>query len=239
MKTRDDIFKEVLVRNNRTTTDGFVTDAMLKSWIGDAHTWAAGQKKWPFTMGRVSTTYAVGTGSGLDEYSFEGYKADSFDLVTIGGKRLDQLNFEDYLIMREETPDATDRVFTTLGNIMLINPNIDLSGTTVAYGQYQPTIDLTDETGKTVFTDWNEEGNEAILEKMTTYLKRREHLFDEATAHDQMATQKLEEVWKQILDSQYTKKTSPERGGMFTWFPVVNESSNGLSDRRNFKENQF
>src|SRR3990167_4083415 len=62
MKTRDDIFTEVLVRNNRTTTDGFITDTNLKAWYRDAHVWASAYHKWPFSEGRVSTTFTTGGG---------------------------------------------------------------------------------------------------------------------------------------------------------------------------------
>ena len=73
----------------------------------------------------------------------------------------------------------------------------------------------------TIFSGNNEEGNEAIVEKMTSYLKRREHLMNEAELHDQRAVMKLEEVWKRILDEQYAYQTTPERGGMFTRFDVL------------------
>jgi hypothetical protein len=239
LDTRNNIFTEVLVRNNRTTTDGFITDSILTGWYADANIWAASFHKWPFTEGRVETTFATGGGPNGDEYYFEGYKADSFRIVTVGGKRLTKLNFADYLILKEETPDASDKVFSDMGRTMFVNQAAGLGGTMVCYGQIQPTIDLTDESHRPVFTDWDREGNEAIVEKMSSYLKRREHLFTEAEAHDQRAALKLEEVWKRILDEQYAYQTTPERGGQYTWFPVVDEDSLGRGDRRYFKENKF
>lgn len=221
MKTRDEIFTEVLVRNNRTTTDGFITDTMLKSWFYNAHSWGAAYHKWPFTEGRVQTTFATGTGPGGDEWTFEGYKADSFRILQVGGKRLTKLNFEDYQIMREASPTVTDRVFSDYGRTVFINPSSDVSGTVVAYGQYQPLIDVTDETGVTVFTNWDEEGNEAMVEKMTAYLKRREHLAQEAELHDQRAATKLDEVFKRIVDEAYGYQTSPQRDGMWSRFDVI------------------
>jgi len=239
LDTRNNIFTEVLVRNNRTTTDGFITDAMLTGWYVDANTWANAYHKWPFTEGRIETTFTTGGGANSDEYTFEGYKADSFRIVTVGGKRLTKLNFADYLILKEETPDASDRVFSDYGRTMFINQSAGLSGTTVCYGQYQPAIDLTDEDHEPVFTEWDREGNEAIVEKMTSYLKRREHLFNEAEAHDERAKAKLEEVWQRIQDEQYAYQTTSERGGQYNYFPIIDEDSLGRSDRRFFKENQF
>lgn len=230
MRTRDDIFTEVLVRNNRTTTDGFITDTILKSWFKEAHVWGAGFKKWPMTEGRVSTTF-----TGAEEWSFEGYKTDSFRILQIGGNRLQKLNFEDYQIMREETPESSDRVFSDFGRVVFINPNADVSGTLVAYGQYQPYIDITDENGLTIFSDFDEEGNEALVEKMTGYLKRREHLAQEAELHDQRAAQKLLEIWQKIQDEQYAYQTSPERGGWMKRIDVIN----GCNYDDTLKENQF
>lgn len=221
LKTRDNIFTEVLVRNNRTTTDSFITDTMLKSWYADAHLWAASYHKWPFTEGRISTTYTTGTGVNNDEWSFEGYKTDSFRIIQVGGKRLEKLNFEDYQIMREETPESDDRVFSDFGRVVFINPNADVSGTLVAYGQYTPYVDVTDETGVTVFSNFDEEGNEAIVEKISSYLKRRLQMPQEAELHDQRAVAKLEEVWRRIQDEQYAYKTHEDRGGMWARIDVV------------------
>ena len=211
-----DLQNEVLVRNNRTTTDSFITDAMLQDWTRMAHTWGASAFKWPFTEGRVSTTFAS-----TEEWSFEGYKADSFRMVQVGGKRLKKLNFEDYQIFREEEPSSSERVFSDFGRTMFINPSIDLSGTLTAWGQYQPVIDPTDLAAETMFTSWNAEANEALVEKMTSYLKSREHLPDEAELHDQKATTKLTEVFKRILDEQFKYQTHPDSGGMFERFDVL------------------
>lgn len=234
LNTQSDITTEVLVRNNRSTTDSFITDTNLTGWYVEASVWAAAYKKWPFTEGRVSTTFTTGAGVDTDEWSFEGYKADSFRLITIGGKRLTKLNFDDYQIMREELPDSNDRVFSDFGRTVYINPKIDLGGTLTARGQFQPAIDITDELAPTVFSNFDREGNEAIIEKMSAFLKRRENVQDVAELHDQRASVKLEEVWKRIEDEQYRYQTHPARDGMWKPFDVL---SGGFDDT--FKRNQF
>ena len=235
LRTRDNIFTEVLVRNNRTTTDSFITDDMLKSWLVDAHVWAAAHRKWPFTEGRISTTYVAGSGSGSDEYYFEGYKSDSIRIMTIGGKILTKLNYEDYLILKEETPESTDRVYADFGRTVFINQKADVSGTLVVHLQYTPVIDPSVTTTETVFSGYDEEANEAIVEKMSAYMKRREHIFNEAELHDQRATLKLEEVWKRVQDEQYNYKTTTKRDGMFKRFDAVE----GVYEDELFKRDQF
>src|SRR3990167_7728928 len=197
-----EIIGEVLVRNNRTTTDAFITDAMLQDWIREAHTWASGFHKWPFT---------------------EGWKSDSIRFLQVGGKRLKKLNHFNYLSFREDFPNDSKEVFSDHGRLYFVNPNIDASGTITFWGQYQPTIDPTAPTATTIFSTFDEEGNEAIVEKMQGYLKRREHLVQEAELHDQRAASKLEEIWKKIQDEQYAYQ-NVEDEGLFKRISVLDGS---------------
>lgn len=212
-----DIQTEVLVRNNRTTTDSFITDAMLDDWLRSSHLWAAAYKKWPFTEGRASTTYSA-SADGLPY--FEGWKTDSIRYLTIGDKRLAKKNFYEYQRFIEDYPESTDRIFTDFSRTVYVNPNADVSGTLVAWGQYTPAIDATDKTATTIFSGYEEDGNEALVEKMTSYLKRREHLVEEAELHDQRASSKLEEVWGRVKDEQFGYQTL-EGDGMWKRFDVV------------------
>lgn len=230
LHTVGDLQTELLVRNNRSTADSFITDAMLQDWTRQSHTWATGFKPWTFTEGRVSTTYA-----GSEELYFEGYKADSFRLVQIDGKRLKKLDFRNYQTFREEEPDSNERVFSDFGKLVFVNPNIDLSGTLTAWGQYQPIIDPTDTSAETVFTSFNAEANEGVLAMMTSYLKKREHEIEESIAFKQEAQNILEEVWGRTLDEQHQYQTHASSGGMFERFDVLEgEISDNL-----FKRDQF
>lgn len=213
-----DIITEVLVRNNRTTTDSFITDTMLQSWLKNSHIWAAAQHKWPCTEGRVSTTYA-----GIEEIIFEGYKMDSFRFMQIGGKRLQKVNFENYQQLREEQPSSTMRVYSDYGRTLFINPAMGISGTLVAYGQFQPALDTTDMTAETVFSSWDAEANEAIVEKISSFIKRREHKPDEAEAHDKRASDKLAEVAGRISQEQYAYQIKTG-DGLFKRIDIVQGS---------------
>lgn len=230
-----DIYTEVIVRNNRTTTNSFVTDTMLQDWLRQAHVWASSWKKWPMTETRDKTT----TWSGTEEVPYTSltvpFKADSIRLLQIDSKRFQKLNFEDYQIFREESPSENDRVYTDFDGMLFINPNADASGTLTVWGQRQPAIDSTDLTAKTIFSDRDEEGNEAIVEKMTAHLKRREHLPDEAELHDQRAAAKLLEVWERVQSEQFGYHTHKDRGGMFSRINVID----GFTSDEGFKRDQF
>lgn len=225
LNTVGEIITEVLVRNNRTTTDGFITDTIIQKWAKDAHTWATSLHKWPFTEGKNSTTYTTSVtddmGNTVISYP-EGWKADSIRILTIGGKRLQKMDFASFLRFIERNTTSTERIYSDFGRQIYVNTNADVSGTLTAYGQYTPAFftDLTDTSVVTLFSNFDEEGNEAIVEKMSSYLKRREHLTEEAELHDQRATAKLEEVWKRIQDEQYAYQTKDQP--MFEYFDVLN-----------------
>lgn len=229
---QNDIITEVLVRSGKSTESGWVSDTFLRNWTSQAHIRAAGYHKWPFTEGRTSTTYTTAT----EDWDFEGYKADSFRYLEVGGKRLQKLNFADYKIAKEASASSADRMFTDFGDLVLINVNADVSGTLIAYGQYTPAIfDNTDLTEETLFSEGNDEGNEAIIQEMLSYVARRDARMQDAVSIHNFAMQLLDELWKRILNEQYQYQTHPDRGGQYKRFDVLKGS---VSDEI-IKRNQF
>lgn len=213
-----DIQNDVVRKLGIATTAAYYSDTIINGWIQQAARWAAAYKKWPFTEGRVSTTY-----TGSEEWSFEGYKAESFRMLLIDGKRYQKMNYEDYLILKEVEPNSTERVFSDYGRLVIVNGGAGDSGTMTAYGQYQPAdIDVTDNTALTVFSSGDEEGNEAIVEKVLEFANSREKKPDEALVHLQKAAAILEALWKKCADEQFAYQTSKQRGGMFKRIDVVN-----------------
>lgn len=218
LRNFDDLKTDVIRRLGISTTAAYYTDDILNDWIQQGERWATGFKKWPFTEGRISTTFVSST----EEWSFEGLKADSVRIARIGGKRLEKLNFEDYQIFREDRSADDDRVFTDFGRILFVNPNVDLSGTLTVYGQYAPApIDVTDLTATTVFSDGDEEGNEAIVEKVLSFAKQRAQK-KESDTHEARAKAILDRLWDKITKEQFNYKTHRARGGMWRRIDVVN-----------------
>lgn len=230
-----DIIDEFLVRGNITTTSGFYTDTIIQDWTRIAHDWATAFHKWPFTEGRVSTTYSTATndmGDVVLPYP-EGWKADSIRLLQIGGKRLQKITLEDYQIFREEQSSADDRIFSDFGLEYYINPNADVSGTVTAWGQYTPIIDPTDLTVKTVFSNAGNEGNEAIVNEMLSYANLKEKKANEATYYHTKAMEILEGIWKRYGDEQYGYHTKDR--GMWKRLDII--SGQPLDEM--FKRDQF
>jgi len=235
MLTQSDIVTEFMVRNSANTSVGFYTDTVLSSWSDQAHKWAAGYKKWPFTEGRVSTTFASLV-AGEDGYLIgdypEGWKTDSIRMMRIGGFEVGKREFYKFTKFLEDHSTNTGRIFSDYMRVYYVNPNINVSGTVTLWGQYTPpTIDLTVANEVTVFTG-EEEGNEAIVEMMMSYARKREKKLAESLAHVKEAQRILDEIWERIKAEQYNYQVPPD-DGIFERFDVL---EGGFGE---FNRNQF
>lgn len=225
METIPEIKREFLVRMGVSTTLGYYTETIVNAWVRDSVVWACGNKKWPFTEGRVSTTWSTS-----EETLYpEGWKPDSIRYMQLGGERVQKLDFESYQRFREDKPDGTDRVYSDHGNLYFINPNIDLSGTTTMWGQYTPYVD--EESTSTPFSYKSSDGNEAILQRMMSFAKEKEKKTAEAEALLTKSIALLDAIWKQIQDEQYGYQSKDR--GMFSRFDVfLGTNNDGRSENR-------
>ena len=226
-----DIKDEVLVRLSASTTLGFYTDTILNDWFNQAYAWSASFHKWPFTERRDNTA----SFSGTEESAYPSdFRTDSIRLLQVGGYRLQKVNFEDYQIFREERSSSDDRIWADFGRTFFINPNLDVSGTITAWGQYTPVpVDVTDLTATTVFSAAEEEGNEAIVEKMMEYAKKKERKINEALIHRQNAVDILEAIWKRHGDEQFSAHSKDR-----SMFKRINILSGATEDEL-LKRDQF
>lgn len=223
LTTTGEIKTEYLVRNQASTTAAFFSDSIINSWLDQAAKWAAGHKKWPFTEGRVSTTYAsliTNEDNMLGGDYPEGWKTDSIRLLKIGGERFSKTNFYKFQSFFEDNPQSTKKLFTDYGRRYFINSASGVSGSVVVWGQYTPTLDLSDTAGKTVFSDSEESGNGAIVDYMLYLTKVREKDVKTAASHLQIAIATLDAIWDKIKDEQYAYQTVDDEG-MFKRLDVL------------------
>jgi len=224
MRTIGEIKTEILVRAGANTSAGFYSDTILDNWIDDAHKWVAGRKKWPATEGRSSTTFAslsTNKDSYLQGQYPEGWKPDSIRRLSIDGKKVEKKDFYKFAEYLEDNSSAQDRIFTDRFRYYYVNPNIDVSGSVVVWGQYTPaTLDATDTDATTVFSDGLEDLNEAIVEKSLSYASKREKDKNGSQLHEQNALAIIKEAWDDITNEQFQYQ---EIGGdgMFERFDVV------------------
>jgi hypothetical protein len=239
IKTFGDIKTSVIVKLGiSTTTSSYYTDTIINNWIFEGARWATSFSKWPLTEGRLSTTFVAGT----EEWGFEGLKAETVRFLKIGTERFRKLNFDDYQIFREEESSSTERVFSDFGRILFINPKTDASGTLAVYGQYAPKeMDVTsgaspsEITADTVFSASEQEGNEAIVEKVLSYAMTSERKPNDAENHHLKAVRILQGLEKRFAEEHYQYQTHPSRGGMFK---RINVLKGGIADDLN-KRDQF
>ena len=105
---------------------------------------------------------------------------------------------------REDYSSDTEKIFSDHGNLYFINPRADVSGTTTLWGQYGPAaLGESDNSVTTLFSDVAEEGNEAIVEEVLGYAKKKEKKLQEALTHHKRAVEILEEIWTRVKDEQY------------------------------------
>ena len=214
MRTQGDIKDDILIQLGASTTVAFYTDTILEDWIDKAHIWATGYKKWPFTEGRVTTTYASDNTSIEVGFTYpEGWKPDSIRLLQVGGKAFQKVNFYKYMEFREKNDTSQEKIFSDHGRLYFINPRADVSGTTSLWGQYTPAeLAESDNTVTTVFSDAVEEGNEALVEEVLSYAKKKEKKLQEALAHHERAKQILEEIWTRIQGEQFGYHSFKDEG---------------------------
>lgn len=236
LNSSTDIVKEVIVRSGVATTttsqSGLYTDEILLSWLNTAMRWAASYRVWPFTEGRVSTTF---TGSEEQTYP-ENFKTDSIRFIQIGGKRFQKTSFDEYQKFREEFPAANDRIYSDFSRIYFVNPVSGISGTLIAYGQYTlKDLEGIDTANATPFSSTEEDMNEAIVEEMISYARLREKNVQESEYHHQRAVKILDNVWARYTSEQFAYHPAPNSPGMFKWFNLTDR--NGQIDDIN--EDQF
>jgi hypothetical protein len=216
-----------LIRIQGNTSVSFYTDSILDDFLNQAHRFSAGYHKWPFTEGRVSTTYTT-----AEEWNFEGYKADSFRMIQVGGKMYEKKNFRDYQLYLEENPNGDDKIYSDYGRTLFINPYAGGSGTLVAYGQYMPAeLDTSVPTTETVFSPGEEEGNEAIVNLMLSYAKEREIDKNSSNDYYNKAVVILDNLWNKHQQEQYAYQTHDT--GMFKRIDILNGSEYGDEIKRN------
>jgi hypothetical protein len=218
-----------LIRIQGNTSVAFYTDDIINDFLNQAHRFSASYKKWPQTEGRVSTTYTT-----TEEWNFEGYRADSFRMLQIGGRLYEKKNFRDYQIYPEENSQGGDRIYSDYAKTLFINPYAGGSGTLVAYGQYLPAeLDTSIPTDETIWSNGETDGNEAIVNFMLSYAKEGEHAPNEADRYYIKGITVLDGIWKRYEDEQYAYQTHDT--GMFKRFDVLS----GIENDELIKRDQF
>lgn len=204
LQTLGDIKTEVLVRLQQGTSAAFYTDTILNQWADLSHRWAASYKKWPFSFYFDQSIAFV---SGTESYTYpSNFKTHSIRFIqdqSTGANPpiYQKVDFKSYQNYRTTNSSGQDKIFADLGRLFYINPNV-ATGTLMCYGIILPNSLAGDPTSTTVFSNADEDGNEAIVEFMLGYAMKRERKEDLAEVHIAQAKAILDNLWSTMIPEE-------------------------------------
>lgn len=245
METRSDLEQELLNRlqisNNSTQ---FPADRVTQI-IKDANKWAGSLFFWPqlfrsryFSSKPSSQSSTPVLPLAYDYYDYPtDFLTGSIARLYFSGLKYDKKAFQDFLDYVDESrtgdtpPDPNKRYFAEYGRQFFVWPGVTVAGTNdgLVWGNIQPP-DLANPTDKTIFSLWNDSGNEAIVKKGLSVAMER---VDTGFANQQKteAIQLLQVIWqKVVVENQKNQRLNHPRFAV----PDLFGTQNGMSTIGNF-----
>lgn len=245
MSTRQDLEAELVARlmiaNNSTT---FSADRITQL-IQDAYIWCGTLFFWPslFRSRYFSSKPSSQSSTPILplNYDYYDYPADfltgSVSRLYFNGVKYDKKAFSDFLdyvdnpIAGGIPPDPSKKYFAEYGRQFFVYPGVSVAGVNdgLVWGNIQPAA-LALSTDKTIFSLWDDNGNEAIVKKALSVAMER---LDSGFANTQKseAVQLLGNIWQKIVvENQKSQRLNHPR------FAVVDMygGSTGISNIGNF-----
>lgn len=206
MITREDIETELQARLMIANNSTQFSSARITKIVQDAYLWAGTVFFWP-PLYRARTFSSKPNTQSL-AYDYYDYPVDfltnSVSRLYIGGKKYQKKAFQDFLDYVDETnegstpPDNTKRFFAEFSRQFFVYPTVESAGSSdgIVWGNIQP-LQLSTATSQTIFSLWDDAGNEAICKKALSVATER---IDAAFAAQQKkeAVDLLSLVWKKV-----------------------------------------
>lgn len=182
-----------------TDLDEYIKLGVIKAWD---------YKPWDFTEGsKTATTVSDMITAGYADYPTD-FQSASIYLLKVDGKEYKKLLFQDYLKFLEDSPNATDRIWSEQKRFVFINPNAYSAGETLdLYGKLMPPV-LDDDADLLPFSpdsdNYEHSGNEAIVllaysEALASEKKKNP---SQAEIERGKAYQILDLLWKPMADAR-------------------------------------
>lgn len=163
MRTRLDIKTKLQPMLMAIGTSSYFTPTRIDSAINDAYLQVASTKQW----GDIKKGFVTGTISGQDYYDYpDNCQTESIFKISVDGESdYVKTDFEDYLKESEDNPSSSIKRFSEYGRQIFIYPTPTTTGSTnlILWGVIQP-ASLTNDGDVTMFTDYADVLNEAILQ---------------------------------------------------------------------------
>lgn len=239
MQTVSDMTSEIqarlMIANNSTQ---FSSARILKT-VQDAYLWAGTLFFWPsLYRSRIFSSKPNTQSLNYDYYDYPtDFLDNSVSRLYIGGKRYDKKGFQGFLdyvdssIDGNISPDPNKRFFAEFGRQFFVWPAVTVAGTSdgIVWGNIQPLM-ISNPTDTTIFSNWNDSGNEAIIKKAMSVLMER---VDSGFASEQKseAVQLLQLIWTKIM--QEKQRDQQLNHPMFQTVDMFG-AQNGISTIGNF-----
>lgn len=207
MNTRQEIEIEFTARLQVANNSTLLSASRITALVQDAYMWAGSLYFWPpLYRSRIFSTTPNTQSLNYDYYDYPSdFLTGSISRLYIGGKKYDRKAFQDFLdyvdnsLSASVPPDSSKRYFAEFGRQYFVFPIVTTPGTDdgIVWGNIQP-LAIPNSTDVTIFSNWNDSGNEAVLKKALSVAMER---IDPAFANEQKmeAVQLLTLIWKKII----------------------------------------
>lgn len=163
MRTRGEIKTKLQPLVYGVGTSTYFTTERIESAIDDAYLAVGSARQW----GDTKKGFVTSTIANQDYYDYpDNCQTESVFKISVDGESsYSKIDFEDYLKEREDNPSTTRKLFSEYARQIFISPTPTTNGSAnlVLWGVIQP-APLTQDSDVTIFTDWADYLNEAILQ---------------------------------------------------------------------------
>lgn len=166
MQTYGEMQTELTSRLGVASNSTKFPPARIQTLIKDAHLWATAL--YPFRELTVPKT-TTGTGNNYYDYPPE-YRANSIQFIYVNNLPYRKRAYQDFLEYVRLNPSGTKRRFADLNRLYFLHPVPAIGAVIDVYGQVQAT-QFVNSGDKSIFSDANDDGNEAIILKAEAVAK--------------------------------------------------------------------
>jgi hypothetical protein len=201
MQDFEDMYTWVLSQLSASSSSTFYTLTIVKAEINYAYVWAASLFNWP----QLEDAKKTSTVASQDYYDTPStFKPDSIYRMEIDDEKYDPKNFEDFLDYRIDNSTETDTlIFANHGMQFFVFPTPTSSGTNNMSAWGYTTVDtLVNTTDKTIFSDYDPAGNQAVCKQALASLQAKGKDKKTGQVEDAEAKSMLSIIYSKIASQQ-------------------------------------
>jgi hypothetical protein len=184
MKTRKELKQHFDLMLNLNEKSTLMNDEMKNQLISDAYIWVGNRHKW--ASREVCERYIIGTEAreGYYDYPAE-FPSKAIETLRINGKLYDQRDYHDLMRFMDENPkwqpQGNDKpLFANYGSWFFIFPIIKVDGLPMHITGVAQVMPLVNDQAKTIWSEGEEDLNEAIVLKALHAYTRKQDYYQEA-----------------------------------------------------------